>query len=146
MRKLYIKENVEINELIQAVMQGQDVKPSLKKDSTESLLKFLISVVMSKETLPSGLQSAPEQRKQSILTLLKSDPKVREQLFGHLHPHSTDVGEIANVNPEQQRSFGYVAPHSGIINMDLEFNDVLQEAQFQLKFQSLKAPVMQEGK
>lgn len=55
---------------------------------------------------------------------------MREELFGHLHAKSKEVGEIANVNPDQQRSFGYVAPHSGVINMDLEYNDTLKECNF----------------
>jgi hypothetical protein len=69
-KQFYIKENIEIDQLITQVMSGQQPQASgdkLSKQSTEQLLKFLIHIVMHKEELPQGMVSTNEHRKQNLL-------------------------------------------------------------------------------
>jgi ribulose 1,5-bisphosphate carboxylase large subunit-like protein len=57
----------------------QQEKP-LNQESVESLLKYLIYIVLHKEEN----DDVADETKQSLLDLLKSDENLREQLFGQL--------------------------------------------------------------
>ena len=58
---------------------SQQEKP-LNQESVESLLKYLIYIVLHKEEN----DDVADETKQSLLDLLKSDENLREQLFGQL--------------------------------------------------------------
>jgi hypothetical protein len=49
----------------------------------ESLLKFLIYIVLHKEEVPSET-TQKYQAKKSLLEVLKTDDKLRNELFGQL--------------------------------------------------------------
>ena len=53
----------------------------------ESLLKFLIYIVLHKEEAPDA-SPQKDQAKKSLLQVLKTDDKLRDELFGHLSNNS----------------------------------------------------------
>lgn len=90
-KEFYLNKNLEIEQLIKQVMtqssKGEPIsddqlKP-LNPESVESLLKFLIYIVLHKEEAPDAT-SQKDQAKKSLLEVLKTDDKLRNELFGHL--------------------------------------------------------------
>lgn len=76
---------------------------ALTSAQTEKLLKFLIHIVMHKESLPPSKQASREHMKKSILELLKTDPSLRDKLFGHLHEKQSTEGirDLKEENKEE---------------------------------------------
>lgn len=88
-KQYYAGKNREVEQLIRQVMTGEktsasDAQPKiLKPESVESLLKFLIYVVMNQEDVKAEGGGDGQQAK-SLLDMIKTDEKLRSQIFGQL--------------------------------------------------------------
>lgn len=125
-----------------------DLNQPLKPDSVESLLKFLIYVVLHKEEAPNTDTASKDQAKKSILDLLKSDEKLRSELFGHLNQNDRQNSkDLSQEDRQTLAKLGLMNISSANLNniksnlnIDLELSDALKRSNVTIKFVAFKTP------
>jgi hypothetical protein len=108
-------------------------------------LKFLIYIVLHKEEAPNATTSK-DQAKKSLLDVLKTDDKLRNELFGHLSsPDNNQTKELSQEDKQALAKLGLMNINSAKldniknnVNLDLELNDALQRSNVALKFVAFK--------
>jgi len=103
--------------------------------------------VLHKEEAPDAT-SEKDQTKKSLLEVLKSDDKLRNELFGHIN--NVSIAQTKELSQEDKQSLAKLGlmniKHSqhdnskSSVNIDLEMNDSLPRSNIGLKFVAFKTP------
>lgn len=111
-------------------------------------MKFLIYVVLHKEEAPNTDTTSKDQAKKSLLDLLKTDEKLRNELFGHLNQNDRQNSkDLSQEDRQTLAKLGLMNISSANLNniksnlnIDLELSDSLKRSNVTIKFVAFKTP------